>query len=88
MTLKTSLAVPTIHLNGTSKESLVTGLCDAAHAIQIAITALGQAAPNGRDYYPQDMRALQKAQDQHNARVLRLRSVYAELMEIAEAIDT
>lgn len=46
-----ALAVPTIHLNGTGRDSLIDGLCTASDAINSAYEALKQTAPNGRDYY-------------------------------------
>jgi hypothetical protein len=57
-TTTTTLAVPTIHLNGTSRESLMEDLLGAYHALTEAIAALGRACPNGRDYYPQGNDAL------------------------------
>lgn len=48
--------------------------------------ALANAAPNGRDYYPQGPGALKQAQEEHQNRMARLRSVYAELQQLAEAI--
>ena len=80
------LAIPTIHLNGTSKESLVESLCEAIHAIHEAGRALAQTCPNGRDYYPQGNTAIQWALDQHEARMNKLREVATELEQIAEKI--
>jgi len=81
-----TLAVPTIHLNGTSRESLMDRLRDAMDAIIEAEKALMQACPNGRDYYPQGPDAIQEALRQHANRLHNLRAVYIELMEIAGAI--
>lgn len=81
-----SLAVPTIHSNGTSEESLLEQFGDARVAILKAQEALAKAAPNGRDYYPQGDAALRKAQDEHRARVDALTRVEQELYEIMEAI--
>lgn len=73
---------PTIHLNGTSRNALADQLRDAAYALADAIGALAKAAPHGRDYYVQGAEAINEAIDEHNARLEKLRSVYAELVEI------
>lgn len=81
-----NLTVPTIHLNGTSKDRLSDALCDAYDAINEAMKKLKATAPNGRDYYTQGAGALQKAENEHYSRMERLTSVMAELEQIAEAI--
>lgn len=78
--------LPTVHLNGTPRDMLVEQLCDAGNAVMEAMHKLGQASPNGRDYYPQGDAALRLALLQHDSRMTRLRSVYQELQAIAEAI--
>lgn len=47
------MMIPTLHLNGTSRTELIKQLTDAGHALALAIDALGNASPHGRDYYPQ-----------------------------------
>ena len=83
-----TLAKPTIHINGTHKDTLLDAHCDAMTAIRKAMDAMEEIAPNGRDYYIQDpsMSALRVAQSEHNVRVNHLRAVLAELEEIAEHI--
>lgn len=76
---------PTIHLNGTSKESLFGQYEKALDAINAAIEAVVQCAPNGRDYYPQGPAAYEKASEEHGARLLKLTDIKAEIMELAEA---
>jgi hypothetical protein len=44
------LALPQINLNGTSKESLVEQQCGVLAALDALTKAMGEAAPNGRDY--------------------------------------
>lgn len=85
---KPSLSVPTIHLNGTSKESLVRDLCAAHHALTEAGRKLAATCPNGRDYYVQDNpeAAIHKAMREHEARMAKLREVAHEIEQIAEAI--
>lgn len=87
MTMNTvPLAVPTVHLNGTSKDQLLAQLCDAGDALRSAITALANASPNARDYYPQGNSACRLAADQHASRMQRLESVLDELTEIQCAL--
>lgn len=81
------LAVPTIHLNGTGKRALMAALEASHHAIGHALEAMGQTAPNGRDYYTQPAGALERAQLQHKDRLLAVLAVQAELYSVWEAID-
>ena len=46
--------------------------------------ALAQAAPNGRDYYPQSADAIHEAMEDHRARMNRLQLVCMELERIGE----
>lgn len=80
------MMIPTIHLNGTSREALVEQVTDACAAVRDAISVLYLASPNGRDYYPQGPTALQQAAEEHRSRVERLGSVLQELEELAEGI--
>jgi len=78
---------PTVHLNGTSAETLFQQNLAAAGALRAAIAALHAAAPHGRDYYVQhdtEGDSYSKVRKEHDARVERLRSVLAEVEEIAE----
>lgn len=77
-----TLIKPTIHLNGTSREQLLEGYCDAIDALHAAGRKLAAAYPNGRDYYVQGPVATTRAMSQHEARMAKLKSVIAELEEI------
>lgn len=77
---------PTIHLNGTSKESLVEYWNDAYAALQDALTALQHAAPNGRDYYPQGPEAIQTAETEHRLRLMKIQSVMGDLNTLREVV--
>lgn len=81
-----AVSIPTIHLNGTSRESLVSDLLDALQALEEAERALQHTCPNGRDYYPQGPGAITEAMRQHTARMGKLYEVRQELSAIAEAI--
>ena len=78
---------PTIHLNGTSKQSLLDQTLDAGRAVQAAIKALENASPNGRDYYPQGADAIKLAIDEHAARVNKLKEVFDDLTTLAIRIS-
>lgn len=83
----TSLMIPSVHLNGTSKRELLEQLEHAHLAVSKAMIELTKAAPNARDYYVKaDTQAFNKAMDQHCARMKSLKSVLDELEEIAEAL--
>ena len=81
-----TLAIPTIHLNGTSKEALLEGYCDAIDAIHEAGRKLAAAYPNARDYYIQGPETTSRAMDQHQARLKKLQEVADELATILDAI--
>ena len=81
------MIVPTIHLNGTSKESLLEDLDSAFDALDVAFNKLKRTAPNGRDYYPQGPDALQKATDEHFDRLRKVQEVVDDLQSLMIAID-
>lgn len=81
------LTLPTIHINGTSKQELFDLYFEALDAIATARVALNKASPNGRDYYVQGPLALRQAQSQHADRLQRLETIYDELHAIAEHVQ-
>jgi len=81
------MTIPTIHLNGTSKDRLIEDLCNASNALNDAYAALKQTAPNGRDYYPQGDDALRKATQEHMSRLKRLDEIKGEINKLTIAID-
>ena len=81
------MTLPTIHLNGTSKEQLVAALCSASYALDNAYAKLKETAPNGRDYYPQGQDAMPRARKEHDDRMRRLDGIKDEIDEMALAID-
>jgi hypothetical protein len=80
------LLIPTIHRNGTDGNDLLEQNSDARHAIRLAIKALQNACPNGRDYYPQGDGVIYQAIEQHTKRLKALEAVHNELGEIAGEI--
>lgn len=79
--------IPTIHMNGTSKDALVEALLEAVHALHEAGSALAKTCPNGRDYYPQGEVAIHVAMQEHAARMAALRGIIVELETIAKKIS-
>lgn len=60
---------PSVHLNGTSVEALLEQNRKVSRALRTTLEAMSEAAPHGRDYYPQGSEALGKAMAEHKARV-------------------
>ena len=88
---KKDLAVPTVHLNGTSARELKKQIRDAVVALNDACRAHALTTPHGRDYYVQDTgigedTPLAIATNQYVARVHALSKVKDELMDIYNAI--
>ena len=79
------MILPTIHLNGTSRESLVDDACIARRALESAITALVQMRPHERDYYPAPG-TFGPASDEHEQRIQAVRRVSDELMEWTQKV--
>ena len=80
------MITPTIHLNGSSKDSLLEELCTALDALHAAETALHCCSPNARDYYPQGPEAFPGAVREHLQRVKAIRDVRAALEAILETV--
>jgi hypothetical protein len=82
------MQLPTIHGNGTNKAELVRGLCEASNALDAAYEKLKRTAPNGRDYYPQGPMAMERAVQEHNARLRMLDALKGEVDSLTIAIDS
>ena len=80
------LAVPTVHLNGTSKKELMQQYLDAIRALKNARDIMQQGGPHGRDYYVQGNEATQVAIAQHRVRLQKVNDVIAELETIGLAV--
>jgi hypothetical protein len=81
-----ALQLPTIHMNGTSKQELESQIEAADRALSLALDALNAAAPHARDYYPRHVMDFQAALEQHHGRVKMLKTVRRELGQIWEGI--
>ena len=80
------LILPIVHLNGTSRESLLEDREKLYTALREADRALAQAGPNGRDFYPEPG-LMEKAVAQHRRRQATLAGLIAEIEAEAIAID-
>jgi hypothetical protein len=80
------IMVPMVHLNGTSKQSLLDQYENAIKALEDAKDVLLKSAPNGRDYYPKGPDAYGVAFNQHITRVGKISSIINELASIVEEI--
>ena len=85
--MNTSLALPTIHLNGTGPDTLMDSYDTASLALSDAALALRRVELNARDYYVQGPDAFRRAQEEHAARLDRLDAIRAEIIAITEHID-
>jgi len=81
------MMIPTIHLNGTGKETLLAEIAAAVDAISAAIAAVGHMTVHGRDYYPQGPLAYSVARIQQDDRLNALRAVMDELVEMYNKIE-
>jgi hypothetical protein len=81
------MRVPTIHLNGTSRERLTASLEAAATLLHAALAALAETAPNARDYYPQGDGAFEDARKEHEIRVALVEKARREIVDLWEAIE-
>jgi hypothetical protein len=77
------LAVPTVHLNGTSGERLVEALQTACRSIGAAESALQECEPHARDY---DSSTFDRAQHEHRERAAGLISTRTQLQTVSLAV--
>jgi hypothetical protein len=82
------MMIPTVHLNGTGKKSLLEELEAADTAIREAIDKLRQVTVHGRDYYPQGPHAYPQARREMDARLDALTDVRKDVAEMHRAIYT
>lgn len=80
------IIMPFVHMNGTSKNELLELREKAYSALDSAMDALKEMAPNGRDYYP-DPGRMEKAVEQHRRRMKAITDIMAELEKEREFIN-
>jgi len=70
------MILPTIHLNGTSGQTLLASYGDARYQVHLGVIALEHDLEfNQRDYYPQGPESWKQAQAEMAARLQKLRDV-------------
>ena len=82
---KKSVTVPTLSLNGSDGKRLQEELEKSARAIQVALGALQETAPHGRDYRNED--ELYQAVREYRDRMHRLVSIRSEIASCWEGIQ-
>lgn len=75
---------PTIHLNGSSPETLAEGYRTVRYALEGAYNALSATAPHGRDYYPQGPDALRAATGEHAERLRAIEALIVQISKLEE----
>lgn len=78
--------LPTLHLNGTSREGLLKPLTAVIRQLQRAQDDLRECCPNARDYYPQGPAVFEAAVQQWQGFDRQLRSLTDSLDTIRCAI--
>jgi len=78
------MKLPTIHVNGSSAQTLAESYQFAATELASALTALENVDLNGRDYYPQGPDAWSQAQREHLERCQNLKKIIEQTQAIAE----
>jgi hypothetical protein len=84
---ETKLVTPIVHLNGTSKAELLRLREEFYAALDAAVAALREMAPNGRDYYPGEAGLMERAVEQHRRRCASLTDLMREMEEECRAIQ-
>jgi len=80
------MSIPTVHLNGTSRDSLVQQRLNLIDALGDVEKAIGKAWPHGRDYYPQGPDALSAAQRVWQKRASIVTNLRDEIIEESQGI--
>lgn len=68
--------LPTIHLNGTGASTLSEEYEKLASAVKSAEDALERCTCNGRDFYPQEPGAFERARRERNEMFAKLKQVH------------
>ena len=82
-----TLVRPTVHMNGTSRASLVEQRLDVYTAAKALLEAMAQARPHGRDHYPPNSQPLAEAQAIHNAREMSVQAIIDAVQAEALALQ-
>lgn len=83
---KVNIVLPVVHLNGTSRLSLIEEQQEVLYSLQDVVAKLKNAAPNMRDYYPVPGR-WQEALEQHKRRLTTITDLIAEVTTHIDQLD-
>ncbi len=78
--------VPTIHINGTGKDTLAAEYYAAYKSIKESINTLLDATINSRDFYPQGTDAYYKAREERQDALSKLHQVKSYVEEMITGI--
>lgn len=81
------MILPTVHINGTSREALSAQFAEVLKALQRALEAMADAAPNARDYYPQGESAFRLARAEHESRIACVRAIREDYYRLYESVE-
>jgi len=81
------LLTPTIHLNGTTGRHLLDQQLQVMRALQDVLTAMRNACPNSRDFYPQSEGVALQAREAYNERFRLISGLHAEYEALALEIQ-
>ena len=81
---KKNLTLPTVHLGGTARTTLLDDITTVQGVLRETIEAMKSLAPHGRDYL--EPFAINAATDEHRSRVNHLQAVLDELQQLAEHV--
>jgi hypothetical protein len=81
------MQIPTLHINGTSKEGLLNPIREAAILISKARESFTNTCPHNRDYYPQGDNNYAAAREEWRREGIKLNEVYDYLEKLFVAID-
>lgn len=81
-----AVTVPIAHLNGSGRSGLTRQYTDALMALTEAYETLQAASPHGRDYYVVPG-SFEKARDEHQTRLDRIRDVAQEVAQILGSLE-
>lgn len=74
---------PTVNMNGSGKEYLLSQYTAALLSVQYAIDIVAKSVPHGRDYQTQTPNGYKNAAEEHRTRMQRLNDIRIELETIA-----
>jgi hypothetical protein len=81
------MMIPTVHMNGDNRQTLIDDNMAAYLAVQPAIDAAVKACPDERNFYPQGEGAIQQAIEEHRRRLELLEAVRMEFEGILVGIQ-